>query len=98
MANFKFSLRQLHRILAPLMALPLLLSLTTGTAYAVSEIVFKDERFRWLIKIHEGNFGWINLEDIYPFINAAGLLTLIITGAWMWFQTQKKSKVRHYKN
>lgn len=88
--------RQIHRIFAPVMMLPLLISLTTGTIYQITDIAGQDSSSRWLLEIHKGDFGILNLEVIYPFLNAFGLLTLIITGSSMWFQTRRK-KIEHYR-
>ena len=41
--------------------------------------------FLWLLDLHRGTFGQVNLEFVYPLLNALGLLTLIITGLAMWF-------------
>ncbi|ESA33739.1 hypothetical protein N836_20155 [Leptolyngbya sp. Heron Island J] len=37
-----------------------------------------------MLDLHRGKFGIINLEFIYPILNALGLLTLVITGLLMW--------------
>lgn len=95
-------LRQLHRALVPVMVLPLLLTLTTGVLFqfAVASDGLRpvsDQRandFIWLLDLHRGKFGQINLDFVYPFLNALGLLTLLITGVLMWLQTpnRKRSK------
>jgi len=82
--------RQLHRTLAPVMIGPLLISLITGTIYQLLDIAGKDSEFRWLLDIHKGDFGILNLEAIYPLLNGLGLLTLLITGFSMWLQPRKK--------
>ncbi|MEO1187249.1 MAG: hypothetical protein AAFX46_22425, partial [Cyanobacteria bacterium J06636_27] len=46
--------------------------------------------FIWLLEWHRGKFGRINLEMIYPFLNAFGLLMLAVTGITMWFQTRPR--------
>lgn len=46
--------------------------------------------FGWLLALHKGHFGSLNLEVIYPFLNALGLLTLVITGIIMWFQLRRR--------
>lgn len=88
---YQVRLRQLHRILAPIMLLPILLTLITGTAYQAFELSGKAEDFDWLLDLHIGHFGSLNLETIYPFLNALGLLTLAITGVWMWIQVKRAS-------
>lgn len=85
------SLRKLHRTLAPVMLLPLLLTLFTGSLYQFFELIGKDDGVNWLMALHKGNVGPLHLEIIYPFLNAAGLLILTITGISMWRQMQRHS-------
>ena len=94
MRIYQARLRQLHRILAPIMLLPILLTLVTGSLFQMGEMIGKEEEFQWLLGIHKGVFGPVNLESIYPFLNALGLLTLAITGILMWWRTRPKSRNR----
>ncbi len=87
-------LRQLHRQLAPIMILPVLLTLITGVLYQIVDLGGKGEDFNWLLAWHKGHFGSLNLETIYVFLNALGLLTLAITGIWLWYSTRRKSRNR----
>ncbi|NEQ49758.1 MAG: PepSY domain-containing protein [Leptolyngbya sp. SIO3F4] len=77
-------IRQLHRFLVPFMVLPLLLTLTTGTAFQFAVAAERAQDFLWLLELHRGKFGSVNLEFVYPILNALGLLTLLITGLLMW--------------
>lgn len=86
----KIHIRQLHYYLAPIMLFPVILSLITGSLFQVAAITGKGEEFLWLLELHRGKFGRINLEMIYPFLNAFGLLILAITGITMWFQTRRR--------
>lgn len=72
-------------MLVPLMVLPLLLTLATGTLFQFAAVGGRANDFLWLLDLHRGTFGQINLEFVYPLLNALGLLTLIITGLAMWF-------------
>lgn len=45
-----------------------------------------------LLDWHKGHFGKLNLEAIYPFLNALGLLTLAITGISMWLKIRSPSR------
>jgi hypothetical protein len=78
--------RQLHRILAPILLLPLLITLMTGSLFQIAVITGKANEFAWLLDLHRGKFGRINLEIIYPFFNAIGLLLLLITGIIIWLR------------
>lgn len=86
--------RQIHRVLAPIMVLPILLTLITGTSYQIADLSGQDRAFDWLLQLHKGNFFLINLESIYVFLNALGLLFLAVTGIAMWNQVRRRP-VRH---
>lgn len=92
MAINQARLRQLHRTLAPIMLLPILLTLVTGVLYQMADLSDKGEDFGWLLELHKGHFGSLNLDIIYPFLNALGLLTLVITGIIMWFQLRRRTR------
>jgi hypothetical protein len=88
-------LRKLHSQFAPLMVLPLFLTLITGSLFQIAEITDHTSEFYWLLDVHKGKFGRLNLEMIYPFLNSFGLLILAITGISMWWQIRhKKSKIK----
>ncbi len=92
----KARIRQLHSLFAPVMLLPLILTLITGSLFQIAIFTGKSEEFLWLLEWHRGKFGRINLEMIYPFLNAFGLLMLAVTGIIMWFQVRRrksKSKI-----
>ena len=88
----KAYLRQIHKIFAPLMLIPLLLTIITGSLFQVALLTGKTDDFLWLLELHRGKFGRINLEIIYPFLNAFGILVLAITGITMWLQTRPRIK------
>jgi hypothetical protein len=94
MRIYQARLRKLHRALAPIMILPILLTLITGSIYQIVDIGGKGGDFNWLLDWHKGHFGILNLETIYPFLNALGLLILTITGISMWVQMRRTSR-RH---
>ncbi|MEM7724956.1 MAG: PepSY domain-containing protein [Cyanobacteria bacterium P01_A01_bin.45] len=89
----KSHIRKLHSFFAPIMLLPILLTLVTGSLYQIAIITGKGGDFMWLLDLHRGKFGRVNLEIIYPLINAFGLLMLAVTGITIWFQIPlKKTK------
>jgi len=94
MSIYQARLRKLHRVLAPVMLLPILLTLITGSIYQIVDLGGKGENFDWLLAWHKGHFGILNLEMIYPFLNALGLLILVITEISMWVQMRRPSR-RH---
>jgi len=92
MRTYQARLRKLHRFLAPIMILPVLLTLITGSIYQMVDLAGNGGDFNWLLDLHKGHFGILNLEIIYPFLNALGLLTLTITGILMWLQMRRPSR------
>lgn len=87
-------IRQLHRNLAPIMVLPIFLTVITGVVYQIAELGGFTEQVRWAIHWHKGDFGYISFEKSYPFLNAAGLLFLTITGISMWYRGRRPAKPR----
>ena len=92
MRAYQARIRKLHRSLAPIMLLPLLLTLFTGAIYQIVDSAGKGDDFEWLLRWHKGHFGNLHLEVIYPYLNALGLLALSITGISMWLQMRRNSK------
>ena len=90
MTKAKLQLRQIHRSLAPIMVLPLILTLLTGSVYQMFDLAGRDENVRWLLALHKGHFGTLNLEIVYPFLNALGLLTMAVTGISMWLKGRRQ--------
>ncbi|MGB5768422.1 MAG: PepSY domain-containing protein [Crocosphaera sp.] len=88
----KAYLRQLHHQFAPLMVFPLLLTVITGSLFQVAVLTGNADNFLWLLELHRGKFGRINLDIIYPFLNAFGLLTLGTTGTIMWLETRPHNR------
>lgn len=72
------------------MLLPVLLTLITGSVYQAFDTQGKGEAVDWLLDLHKGHFGPLNLEIIYPYLNALGLLVLAITGISMWLQIRRR--------
>lgn len=92
MTSNRVRLRQLHKALVPFMVLPLLLTLTTGTLFQFAAAGNRANDFLWLLDLHRGKFGQVNLEFFYPILNALGLFTLIVTGSIMWFQSPGRKR------
>ena len=63
MKRKKVNKRIIHRKVAALSAIPLLITLISGTAYSILQPLGIDAF--WLIKWHTGNFGIFNLQ---PFL------------------------------
>ena len=67
--------RRLHRWLVPIAAAPLLLKAGRGSLYSL--LLEQNIDAFWLLKIHTGNFGAINLQPIYSVM--LGVLTVVVT-------------------
>jgi hypothetical protein len=85
-------IRHIHRLLAPIIVLPLLLTILTGTVYQVVDLAGQGKALKWLLHWHKGQFGDVNLEVIYPFLTALGLFILLITGITKWRPEHRPSK------
>ncbi len=70
-------MRRVHRSLVPLAALPLLLTALSGSLYGA--LSAQGIEAFWLMKLHTGNFGLINLQPWYSSILA--LLTMFVIGS-----------------
>ncbi|MDJ0633971.1 MAG: PepSY domain-containing protein [Xenococcaceae cyanobacterium MO_188.B29] len=86
-------LRRLHIRIAPIVFLPILLTLLTGSLFQIAVLTGHSNEFFWLLEWHRGKFGRINLEMIYPFLNAFGSMMLAITGILLWFRARKGSSM-----
>lgn len=81
MINF----RKLHRKIAPILFLPLLLSALTGIAYRIGRSWFgiSDSVADFFMTIHEGRFFGQGLVPVYVLLVGLGLLGMIFTGLTM---------------
>ena len=69
--------RRLHRILVPIAAAPLALTSLSGAIYGT--LLYWNMDASWLLRLHTGNFGVINLQPFYsPLI---GILTLMLVAS-----------------
>ena len=77
--------RQFHKLLAPWVFLPLLISATTGLSYRILKDLFGYTRddVHWLMSLHEGEWLGNNGELIYVILNSLGLMWMLITGFQM---------------
>ena len=76
MQRTKINKRKIHRKVAALSAIPLLITLISGTAYSILQPLGVDAF--WLIKWHTGNFGIFNLQPFYSiFLGIASIISVI---------------------
>jgi hypothetical protein len=87
----KRTFRKYHRVLAGIVALPLILTTITGmlvTTVAEWKLDFGISR-SFLLGLHNGEL--FHLEKIYPILNGMGLLAMLVTGLSMTNLFPKKS-------
>lgn len=77
--------RWIHRILAPIAFLPLLLSASTGIAYRLGRAWFDlpREQASILMRLHQGSYFGTVGRSIYVLLVGLGLIMLLITGIQM---------------
>ena len=66
--------RKIHRIVVPIAVAPIILVSLSGALYG--SLINLNIEVPWLLKIHTGNFGLINLQPFYSPV--LGLLTLVV--------------------
>ena len=79
--------RKLHRLLVPIAAAPLLLTVLTGSIY--SGLLEQGIDAFWLLKIHSGRFGPLNLQPYYSVLLGLLTLVLIVSGVSLWLPRPK---------
>ena len=90
-------IRQAHAALAPLVLIPLLLTVGTGTSYRLLRDWGGLDRdgAHWLMVLHEGEWlsRWFGprAETLYVLANGLGLLWMLGTGAVLGWQRLQRS-------
>ena len=76
MEKLKTNKRKIHRKITAISAIPLLITIVTGTTYSILQPLGVDAF--WLIKWHTGSFGIINLQPFYSlFLGIASIISII---------------------
>jgi hypothetical protein len=71
------SARRFHRLVVPIAAAPLALTSLSGAVYGT--ILAFNLDAPWLLRLHTGNFGFVNLQPYYsPLI---GIFTLVLVSS-----------------
>lgn len=84
--------RSLHGALVPFAALPLILTAITGVIFSILDK--QGIQADWLLEIHTGHYGPVNLQPYYAYLLGVCVLILVVTGALMWWH---KHRPRHRK-
>ncbi len=76
MGKLKTDKRKIHRKITALSAIPLLITILSGSIYSILQPLGVDAF--WLIKWHTGNFGVINLQPFYSiFLGMASIISIV---------------------
>ena len=70
--------RKIHRKITAISAIPLLITILSGTIYSILQPLGVDAF--WLIKWHTGNFGIINLQPCYSVLLGVASIISIVSG------------------
>ncbi|ERN40565.1 hypothetical protein KR51_00031130 [Rubidibacter lacunae KORDI 51-2] len=89
----RMTFRQLHRKVAPIVMLPLFVTVLTGVSYRISKDWFGlgRDRVHFLMTIHEGEYFGKTLEPVYVLLNGLGVLFMLATGMAMLASSIGKS-------
>jgi hypothetical protein len=88
LAVFKNS-RSAHRAIVPIAVVPLLLTAVTGILYSLLEA--REIEVDWLMALHIGHFGPLDLEPFYSVILGVCVLVLAGSGLSLWFKTRRRA-------
>ena len=97
-ASLALRLRRWHAALAPVVLLPLLLTVSTGVAYRLLRdwAGLGRDQAHILMVLHEGE--WLKPligsggETVYVLLNGLGLLWMLVTGASMLWQRLRRPR------
>jgi len=84
--------RHLHRLLVPIAAAPLALTALSGAIYGT--VLSFNLDAPWLLRLHTGNFGLLNLQPIYSPLIGLLTLVLVISGISLMIKTPGASRSR----
>ncbi|MBD2422833.1 hypothetical protein [Cyanobium sp. FACHB-13342] len=79
--------RRAHRVVVPLAAAPLLLTAASGSLYSL--LLEQGIDAFWLVKIHTGRFGPINLQPYYSLLLGVLTLVVIVSGTAMLLSSSR---------
>ena len=85
---FRLKTKKLHRRLTLVAVLPLFITVISGSLYSLFQYFGFD--FFWLMKIHTGNFFFINLQPLYTPVVGFLTITAIISGLLLFPRSKSK--------
>ena len=85
---FKTKTRKLHRGITLIAVIPLLITVLSGSIYSLFRYLGFD--FFWLMKIHTGNFFFINLQPLFTPVVGSLTIFAIISGLFLFPRSKIK--------
>jgi len=82
--------RSAHRSLVPIAVLPLLVTTITGIAYSLLDHMGIAPE--WLLDVHNGHYGPVDLSGIYPLLLGLCVLMLMATGVNLWLRGRRTAR------
>jgi uncharacterized iron-regulated membrane protein len=79
--------RSLHRSLVPFAALPLIITAISGVIFSILDK--RGIQADWLLEIHTGHYGPINLQPYYAYLLGLCVLILVGTGLMLWLRQRR---------
>ena len=100
MSSKKITFRQLHRQLAPIIFLPLLIAAFSGMGYRLGRNWFNipKEKIHFLMDIHQGKYWGEQLMPVYVLLEGLGLILMISTGIVIFWNSVKDLKKQESKS
>ena len=83
--------RQLHRLLVPIAAAPLALTTLSGGVYGT--VLSFNIDAPWLLRLHTGNFGIVNLQPYYAPLVSLCTLILIASGISLYRGSRRAARL-----
>ena len=81
-------IKKLHRRMTLISVIPLFITVISGSFYSLFQYFGLD--FFWLMKIHTGNFYFINLQPFYTPIVGFLTITALISGLFLFPKSKNK--------
>ncbi|MCL2923731.1 MAG: PepSY domain-containing protein [Trichodesmium sp. MAG_R04] len=94
----KQKFRQLHKIVAPIVFLPLFVTVITGVAYRLGRNWFglSKDQAHILMVIHEAEYLGNEIKPFYVLLTGIGLMWMLVTGIVMsglFGENKRKKKI-----
>jgi len=83
--------RKVHRLIVPIAVAPIVLVAFSGALYGT--LINFNVEWTWLLKMHTGNFGVVNLQPYYSPV--LGVLTFIVAVSGVFLLFPRRHTAKH---